>query len=83
MISGTVGALEIPWKCCSTARVKLIGLRANTRTSTIEIDFTKKQAENSSQHDDLGSLPANQITLSRRPGALPVAVFPQFSTASH
>jgi len=40
----------------------------------------KKQAAKSSQHVGLGSLAVNQVTLHRRPGVLPIAVFPQFST---
>jgi hypothetical protein len=40
----------------------------------------KKQADKSSQHLGLGSLAVNQVTLSRRPGVLPIAVFSQFST---
>ena len=44
VIPGTGSPLEIPWKYCSTARVKLIGLREKIRALTTEIDHKKKQA---------------------------------------
>jgi hypothetical protein len=60
-ILGTGYPLEIPWKCCSTARVRLTGLHGKTRASTTEINWKKNRPEHSApgksgQHVGLGSI---------------------------